>query len=64
MLERTYELQVAPSGSDVGLQADTTHYATLQGGISMGPSRAIGGFVFAGTLGAIVIDNVAANRRP
>jgi hypothetical protein len=56
VLERKYEPQVASVELDVSLQADTTHYATLQGGISMGPSRAIGGFVFAGTLGAIVID--------
>ena len=56
VLERNYEPQVASAELDVSLQADTTHYATLQGGVSMGPSRAIGGFVFAGTLGAIVID--------
>lgn len=58
VLERKYELQVLAKELDVAAQADTTHYASLQGGISMGPSRAINGFVFAGTLGAIVIDNV------
>jgi len=57
VLERAYELQVVSEAIDVSAQADTTHYATLQGGISMGPSRVIGGSIFAGTLGAIVIDN-------
>lgn len=56
VLERTYELHVAAEEFDVSLQADTTHYGTLQGGISMGPSRVIGGSIYAGTLGAIVID--------
>jgi hypothetical protein len=58
VLQRRYELQVLTKQLvDVTPQADTTHYATLQGGVSMGPSRAINGFIFAGTLGAIVIDN-------
>lgn len=58
VLERAYELQVVSEPLDVGVQtADTNHYPTLQGGISMGPSRDVGGFIFAGTLGAIVIDN-------
>ncbi|WP_315092965.1 hypothetical protein [uncultured Cellulomonas sp.] len=62
VLERTYELQVVRTPLDVSVQADTTHYATLQGGISIGPSRAIGGFVYAGTLGAIVTDNVSGQK--
>lgn len=58
VLERRYELHVLTQQvTTVTPQADTTHYATLQGGISMGPSRTINGFIFAGTLGAIVIDN-------
>jgi hypothetical protein len=58
VLERRYELHVLTQQLvEVAPQADTTHYATLQGGISMGPSRVINGFIFAGTLGAIVIDN-------
>jgi hypothetical protein len=57
VLERTYELQVAEQAIDVTAMADTTHYATLQGGVSMGPSRVINGSIFAGTLGAIVVDN-------
>lgn len=61
VLERNYEPQILSQAIDVSAQADTTHYATLQGGISMGPSRAIGGSIFAGTLGAIVIDQ-ATNK--
>jgi hypothetical protein len=58
VLERRYELHVVSRQvADVSPQADTTHYASLQGGVSMGPSRAINGFIFAGTLGAIVMDN-------
>lgn len=58
VLERRYELQVLTQQLvDVAPQADTTHYATLQGGVSMGPSRVVNGSIFAGTLGAIVIDN-------
>ncbi|MEV6827927.1 hypothetical protein [Amycolatopsis sp. NPDC051102] len=57
VVERRYELHVTSVEIDVSAQADTTHYATLQGGISMGPSRVIDNHIFAGTLGAIVIDN-------
>lgn len=62
VLERAYELQVVSRQLDVSAQADTTHYPSLQGGISMGPSRVIGGSVFAGTLGAIVVDNTNNQR--
>jgi hypothetical protein len=58
VLERRYELHVLTQQLvEVAPQADTTHYATLQGGVSMGPSRVINGSIFAGTLGAIVVDN-------
>jgi hypothetical protein len=56
VLERKYELQVVSMPLDFSAQADTVHYAALVGGISMGPSRVIDGHIFAGTLGAIVID--------
>ncbi|MDQ7802335.1 hypothetical protein Q5425_01235 [Amycolatopsis sp. A133] len=62
VVERRYELHVATLELDVSAQADSTHYATLQGGISMGPSRAIDNHIFAGTLGAIVVDNVTRAR--
>ena len=45
--------------ADVELQADTGRYDPLQGGISIGPCRAIGGYVYTGTLGAIVRDNAS-----
>jgi len=58
VLERRYEPQVlAQQVATVTPLADTTHYAALEGGISMGPSRVVNGSIFAGTLGAIVIDN-------
>jgi hypothetical protein len=62
VLERTYELQVVAEKITASPLADTGHYSPLVGGISMGPSRAVGGFIFAGTLGAIVKDN-ATNAR-
>ncbi|MER5546500.1 hypothetical protein ACWDBP_34960 [Streptomyces sp. NPDC001233] len=62
VLERKYELHVMARPLEVTLQADTAHYSPLEGGISMGPSRVIGGSVYAGTLGAIVIDNSTQKR--
>lgn len=62
VLQRDYELQVVREPLDFSAQADTNHYATLEGGVSMGPSRAVGGFIFAGTLGAIVVDKASGNR--
>jgi len=62
VLERRYELQVFAQPATVGVQADTTHLATLAGGASIGPSRVVGGSVFAGTLGAIVLDNITKQR--
>jgi hypothetical protein len=47
--------------ADLELQADTGRYDPLKGGISIGPCRAIGGFVYTGTLGAIVRDNATGN---
>ncbi|XMO86398.1 hypothetical protein AAFN75_16550 [Algibacter sp. AS12] len=46
---------------NISLQADTTTYATVQGGISIGPERAISGYIFTGTLGCIAKDNVTNN---
>lgn len=62
VVERTYELQVVREQADVAVQADTTHYSTLEGGISMGPSRVIGGSIFAGTLGAICVDKASGKK--
>ncbi len=46
---------------DADSQIDATKYTTLLGGVSIGPERIIGGYVFTGTLGAIVKDNVTNN---
>jgi hypothetical protein len=63
VLERTYELQVASEQvTATPLAIDSGHYSPLVGGISIGPSRAVGGFIFAGTLGAIVTDNGTGAR--
>ena len=40
-------------------QVDVKTYDPLKGGISIGPCRVINGSIFAGTLGAIVLDNVS-----
>jgi hypothetical protein len=48
VIERPYELQILSQEADVSILADTTHYATLQGGVSMGPSRVINGSIYAG----------------
>jgi hypothetical protein len=52
---------------DIAPAIDTTEYATLQGGISIGPCRSVyleppevetaGNYIFVGTLGCIVRDN-------
>ena len=65
VIERTYFLQDNPSNrkkvGDITLDADTGNYSPVKGGISIGPCRAVGGFVYVGTLGAIVKDNASGN---
>ena len=65
VIERTYFLQDAMKNKmkvdDISLQADTGNYSPVKGGISIGPCRVVGGFVFVGTLGAIVKDNATGN---
>ncbi|MEB3057362.1 hypothetical protein [Bacillus pseudomycoides] len=53
--EKKVELQVLkiPVGAPV-LENETGKFDPLVGGISVGPCRAINGFIFVGTLGAIV----------
>lgn len=57
VIERVYKPQVTAIPVEMPLQADTEHLTTLEGGVSMGPSRTVDDHIFAGTLGAIVIDN-------
>ena len=75
VIERTYFLHagaaaapVAPpvpgnrkKVADITLQADAGNYDPVKGGISIGPCRAVGGYVYVGTLGAIVKDNATGN---
>lgn len=68
VLERSYELLVAsepltgPRAAVAQPAVDPARYSPLVGGISMGPSRAVDGSIFAGTLGAIVIDSATGGR--
>ena len=60
VIEGTYEPYVVSKKKiiNVDTQAvDTTKYRPLQGGISIGPDRSVGGYIFAGTLGCMVKDN-------
>jgi hypothetical protein len=65
VIERTYFLHDAMKNrkkvDDISLQADTGSYSPVKGGISIGPCRVVGGFVYVGTLGAIVKDNTSSN---
>jgi len=57
VIERTFVLQPYRIRLDeIEIKADTNHYDPLKGGTSIGPCRAVGGYVYAGTLGAIVKD--------
>jgi len=74
VIERVFELkQRLVRLDDVRPQVDATNYATLHGGISIGPCRSLfisgadvacqgvpaaGNYIFVGTLGAFVVDNV------
>lgn len=42
---------------DLRAMVDTGTYDPLTGGVSVGPCRSIGGYVFVGTLGLVVEDN-------
>lgn len=68
VLERRYELLVAsepltsPRAASARPGVDSGRYSPLVGGVSMGPSRAVDGAIFAGTLGAIVADTATGDR--
>jgi len=62
VIQRTYVPHPAMKAVlDVELMADTGTYNPVKGGISIGPCRAVGGFVYAGTLGAVVKDNTTGD---
>ncbi len=63
VIERKFELHVAQKTLDqVTLQVDTGTYDPLKGGISIGPCRAVGGFIYAGTMGLMVTDNATSQQ--
>jgi hypothetical protein len=62
VIQRTFELHPARKNVlELEPMADTGTYNPVKGGISIGPCRAIGGFVFAGTLGVPVRDRATGN---
>jgi len=64
VIERKYFLHQMSNRKrldDISLLADTGTYDPVRGGISIGPCRAVGGYVYVGTLGAIVKDNATGN---
>lgn len=59
VIQRTFRPHTASAKVlELRPMADTGTYNPVKGGISIGPCRVIGGFVYTGTLGAIVRDNV------
>jgi hypothetical protein len=65
VIERKFELHQVRARmrvEDLAPMVDAGTYTPLKGGISIGPCRAVGGYVFAGTLGAIVTDNASGKH--
>lgn len=65
VIERTFVLQQDVTNrtleSEIAPQVDAGTYSPVQGGISIGPCRSVGGYVYVGTLGAVVKDNATGN---
>ncbi len=64
VIERVYKLHQMSNKKkldEIVLMADTGRYDPVKGGMSIGPCRSVGGYVFAGTLGAVVRDNATNN---
>lgn len=54
VIQRKFVLQpLRVRVADLELEKDTGMYDPLQGGISIGPCRTVGGFVYSGTLGPL-----------
>lgn len=63
VIEREFVLHPAKVAlSDFHPQLDTTRYATLTGGASIGPCRSVDGYIFVGSLGLVVEDNDTGDR--
>lgn len=62
VIEREFVLHPAAIAlDDLQTLVDTGTYTTLTGGISIGPCRAVGGYVYVGTLGLVVEDNATGD---
>jgi hypothetical protein len=64
VIERRFELHQMSNRvkeNAISLQADTGTYDPLKGGCSIGPCRAVNGYIYAGTMGAVVRDNATGN---
>lgn len=58
VIEMEFELHPAAVAlEDIQLHVDTGTYDPLTGGISVGPCRAVNGYIYVGTLGLVVEDN-------
>jgi hypothetical protein len=58
VIERKYELHPARVPvEEIELMVDAGTYDPVKGGIGLGPCRVVGGYVYVGTLGAVVRDN-------
>lgn len=65
VIERKFELhqfKARKAVEELVPEADTGTYTPLKGGISIGPCRSVGGYVYVGTLGAIVTDNASGKH--
>ena len=63
VIEREFVLHPAKvSLENVERMVDSTTYSTLTGGISIGPCRAVNGFINVGTLGLVVEDNTSGEK--
>ena len=64
VIQRTFVLhqRAKAAVADIVPQKDTGTYDPLVGGISIGPCRNIDGFVFSGTLGAVVEHNSTGEK--
>jgi len=59
VIERTFVLHpLSISIDELETHEDATKYSSLKGGMSIGPCRSVGGYVFVGTLGCMVRDRV------
>jgi hypothetical protein len=65
VIERKFELHQFVNKlrvEELHPMVDAGTYTPLKGGIGIGPCRAIGGFVYVGTLGCFVIDNLTGKH--